>query len=784
MEIITLVRANIRHRKGSFTSIVILMMIISSALLAILSIQDDIYHSIEEAHQRLQTGDVISMMDTKEWSEDMWRRIKENELVEDIQCTDTIPVDTYRYNDREYSGNTIFLQELKPGYRLFHPDGRGYLTDPPELKTGECYVSRGMQTNLSCRIGDRITMAAPSGDHVFRIAGVIEDPMLGASVIGWKNVYISHEDFQMIQGENQKLPGRGKEASMAVTQIAIYKSQDCGLTDERFARELNLETGFADMSFGVITKQQSMHYTYLFPEIICSILIIFVLLLVVVVVVIICHSISSGIEMEYTTLGVMKSQGFSQERIRIIFIVQYLLAQAAGVLAGIFPAMPLNRMAEYIFSPITGILPEGKLSLDMYVVVIAGIFAFSILCMVIITGRIAKISPVRAMAGGRKEIWFDSRGRLPITKRALSASLALRQFTSNKRQYAGITAIVSILVFFMVTMMVLGNVITATSAWESMGIIYSDIDIKYKGEPSQETVGEVERIIKKYSGIDGAWRSCGNYYFSVDGEQIMTCIWSVPEEIRAVSQGRVPLYDNEIVMTEIAADRMGLKVGDKVTIGYQDRKAEYMISGLNQYMNDAGNNISMTKSAAGHLGNSFFVWYWGYILSDRSVGRQTADEINKSFGDELEAVYNEELMDETYQLAIHFMTAVVYIFSLIFAVVVVYMVCARAFLRERRDIGIYKAVGFTAGRLRLQFAVRFLIVAASGSLFGSGLAAACSEKLLSSFLRMVGISSFQVPFGFLTFAVPVLLICLCFFGFAFLAAGRIKKVEVKELVAE
>ena len=133
MEIITLVRANIRHRKGSFTSIVILMMIISSALLAILSIQDDIYHSIEEAHQRLQTGDVISMMDTKEWSEDMWRRIKENELVEDIQCTDTIPVDTYRYNDREYSGNTIFLQELKPGYRLFHPDGRGYLTDVGSL---------------------------------------------------------------------------------------------------------------------------------------------------------------------------------------------------------------------------------------------------------------------------------------------------------------------------------------------------------------------------------------------------------------------------------------------------------------------------------------------------------------------------------------------------------------------------------------------------------------------------------------------------------------------------
>lgn len=784
MEIITLVRANIRHKKGSFTSILILMMIISAALLSILSIQNDIYHSIEEVHQRLRTGDIVSVMDTAEWSEAMQRRIKENEMVEDIQCVDAIPVDIYRYNDREYSGNTIIVQELKPGYRLFDPDGSGYLTDTPEIQAGECYVLRGMQTNLACRTGDRITMSTPSGDYMFRIAGIIEDPMLGASVIGWKNLYINGEDFRRIYQENRELAGSKKEVCTTAVQISIYKAGDCELTDDQFARQLNLDTGFADMSFSVITKQQSMHYTYLFPKIICSVLIVFVLLLVIVVVVIMCHSISTGIEMEYTTLGVMKSLGFSQGKIRIIFIVQYLMAQTAGALAGILPAIPLGRLAERVFSPITGILPGGKLSFGHYVLVIAGIFAASAVCMAIITGRVAKISPVRAIAGGRKEIWFDSRGKLPIAKRALLAGLALRQFTSGKRQYAGITAIVSILVFFMVTMMVLGNVITAKSAWESMGIAYSDIDIKYKGEPSRETVREVEQIIKKHSGIDSSWRSCGNYYFSVDGEQIMSCIWSVPEEIRAVSEGRVPLYDNEIVMTEIAADRMGLRVGDKVTIGYRDKKAEYMISGLNQYMNDAGNNISMTKSAAGRLGDSFFIWYCGYLLSDRSVGRKAAEDINKSFGDELEAVYNEELVDETYQLAIHFMTAVVYIFSLIFAVVVVHMVCARAFLRERRDIGIYKAVGFTTERLRLQFALRFLIVAVSGSVIGSGMAAACSEKILSSFLRMIGISSFQVPFGFLTFAVPALLICLCFFGFAFLAAGRIKRVEVKELVAE
>ena len=784
MEIITLVKANIRHKKGSFTSIIILMAIISAALLSMLSVQDDIFHSISDAHDRINTENIISMIDKSKLSDDLLDSIKNNKQVRDVQCVDTIPADQYMFNGKEYSGNTAFMQELKPGYRLFRQDGKDYLSETPELKQGECYISRGMQTNISCELGDHITITTSSGDYDLKIAGIIEEPMMGAAVIGWKNIYISHEDYKKIYQANQKLTGQKEGVCTIITQMGIYKAEACDLSDNQFARQLNLDTGFADMSYGTSTREQSIHYTYLFPEIICSILMAFVLLLFVVVIVVMCHSISSGIEMEYATLGVMKSQGFSKGKIRIIYIIQYLMAQIIGVLLGIVPAVPLGRFVGNVFSPITGILSSGRISVGKYMLIISCVFLISILCMMVITGKIAKISPVRAISGGKAGIWFDSRLRVPISQRALSPSLALRQFTSNKRQYISIIIIVSILVYFMVTMMVLGNLITAKSAWESMGFTYSDVNVNFRENADELTMTEIEGVIEGYSGIESSWHSCGNYYFSINGEQVMACIWGVPEEVKAIIEGRIPLYDNEIVLTEITADNMGLEVGDKVTVGYRGRKEDYIISGLNQYLNDAGNNFSMTKSAASKLYEKCGIMYIGYTLEDRSVGQSIADELNEKYGDILEAAYVDDFVDEIYQIAINAMTAVVYAFSIIFAVVVVHMVCTKAFLRERRDIGIFKAVGFTSGRLRLQFAVRFLIVAVLGSVIGSVLAAAFSEDMLSLILRMMGISDFNVPFHVMIFALPVVLICVCFFVFAYFAARKIKKVEVKELVVE
>jgi CDP-glycerol glycerophosphotransferase (TagB/SpsB family) len=179
------------------------------------------------------------------------------------------------------------------------------------------------------------------------------------------------------------------------------------------------------------------------------------------------------------------------------------------------------------------------------------------------------------------------------------------------------------------------------------------------------------------------------------------------------------------------------------------------------------------------------VYYCAYSLQDPSQRFAIADEINEKFSDIVAASATEEdsVMD-LYAVARNAMTVIIYVISIVFSLVVVMMVCKKAFLQERRDIGIYKSLGFTSAKLRLQFAVRFLIVSIIGSAVGTVLSFFFTEKVLTMVFRLLGISSFNAQFTVVSFAVPVAIIAVSFFGFAYLASSRIKTVEIKELVVE
>ena len=122
--------------------------------------------------------------------------------------------------------------------------------------------------------------------------------------------------------------------------------------------------------------------------------------------------------------------------------------------------------------------------------------------------------------------------------------------------------------------------------------------------------------------------------------------------------------------------------------------------------------------------------------------------------------------------------------SVIFSAVVIGMICTKAFIKERSDIGILKAIGFTAKELQRQFAFRFLIVSATGSVIGGVCSLFFTKPLLEMLLRMVGVTRIESSITIGSFIVPAVLICLCFFVFSYFAARKTKKVEVRELISE
>lgn len=259
-------------------------------------------------------------------------------------------------------------------------------------------------------------------------------------------------------------------------------------------------------------------------------------------------------------------------------------------------------------------------------------------------------------------------------------------------------------------------------------------------------------------------------------------IFQNPELLPAL-KGRTPIYDNEIAVSPLLLEEFELKIGDEVTVGWNGEKKTYLIVGTVQLMNDAGRCFVLSYEGAERIG--YEQWLWGcYSLESDDRAEEIVKALNGKFAGWIKARENQAMMEEAYDMVILSMQIIIYVFSLLFSLIVVHMVCAKAFVQERTDIGIYKAIGFTAGKLRLQFAVRFLTAAVFGSIIGSICSYVFSARILELLLRGIGITSFETRFDIFTFVVPIAIICMGFFSFAFLSSRKIKRVEIRELVQD
>ena len=125
MEIFTLLSANIRRKKGSFTSIILLMLIISMALTAFLSISKSTRASIENAMKNADAPDInIYIMDDF-YKPETIAKVRNHSSVDRVEEVDSIAT---RYSlNGTVSHNTWILRKYdSEKYPRLTDDCSGY----------------------------------------------------------------------------------------------------------------------------------------------------------------------------------------------------------------------------------------------------------------------------------------------------------------------------------------------------------------------------------------------------------------------------------------------------------------------------------------------------------------------------------------------------------------------------------------------------------------------------------------------------------------------------------
>ncbi len=776
--ILKLLSANLRHKKGAFTGIVILMAIATLTYAVTLSNNRNLEQVVDESFSEHQIGDWVLQLEASP-SQEIMDVLGSHPEITSVHEEQFIRIDAPVLAGGEESLDLTVLRCGRDSEKLFN-EARDGLADYQPLSAGETYLSYKLSRIKGFEIGNEIRIRMHSGyDEAFTVRGYYQD--VADSTVG--TALLCQSDYDRING---KCDGMYDSDRLIFSGTELHIHVRAGTDMKALEKTLKTECSLFQNAFAVSTKEELRYNVMLIASTGTRLVAVYTLLIVMIVMIVIGSTINTAVETEYVNLGVLKAVGFGRGHLRGVWALQYALALLLGSVIGLLAAIPVTSALGGLFTNLSNILTSNRVAFGRCAL---AAFLILLVCMVYVffaTAKVGRISPVRAISGGHSEIYFDSRLQMPIRKRGLHFFVALRQFTSRFRSCMSSVLTAALLVFFLCTVMILAGGISPDLFMTPTGDIEMNL---LSGTLTAEHVPELEEICKRYDPEAEILLWTGRYAYAED-EKILLEVYNTESLFTNPLEGRLPAYDNEITVTEMFAKKTGKRIGDTVTVQMGNKEADFIITGLIQSIMSIGSSgvLEITDEGGRRLGVE--AMDLGYVrLSDQSQKTALTNALNDEMSGYLSArefepgAYMADMI-RTVDLVMNLIIAAVYGVSIVFAAVVVIMNCRSVFLRERTDLGIFRALGFTVNALRLQFALRFLLIAAVGSAVGCAAALLGSGRLLSLLMQMIGISRFGADFTWKTLLLPSAAVSAAFFVCTYLASRRVRNVSVRELVTE
>lgn len=782
MENKTLLKANLKRHKGALFGIFILTLLVAAALGTVLTVWTNSGNYIGSELDRSGYGELTAWVENLSDTTGLKNSIEALDEIERVE-TQSLIYSNYTANEMESDseGQLITYIPAEKRYRFFNDDLTGYSEQPESILPGEVYVSPSMVSMFGIKLDDEITfpIARAGKNLTLTVKGFYEDVYMGSSMIGMKGFLISESDRTVVLDliHNAGIDALARDGAM----LHIFPDNESGLTVSELNSLLNEQTALAEYTESVHSKDAIAGFMLILQNAFSGIILAFVLVLLFVVLIVLSHSISSTIASDFVNMGILKTVGLDSSRLRLLQLLQYGIPAASGLVIGFLLSIPLGSMIAGATLTTTGVLIPATPSFLFMAIAFISISLLLALFIFIRTRRIGRITPIKAIRG-------ETDGAVAkITKPAAFGSnihfrLAFRQLLSGKSRYIGAFVVALLLVFF-------ASLVGRMDSWlgsDGKGMMDAfnpadhDIGVQSFGELTQE---EFEKTIREYSDITDTY-VLAMPTASLNGISYTANVIDQPERFH-ILEGRTCTADNEIVITEFIAANFGISIGDTVTIRGDSGSGEYIVSGIYSCANDMGDNFGMNREGYIKIGRDHpNLWCWHYFLADSSQKGAITEALESAYGGDIHV--HENTWPGLFGIisAMQALLVLMYALVIVFILIVTVMTGSKILSAEQKDLGIYKAIGFSSANLRLTFALRFAFVSVFGGLAGTLLAAAVTDPLVSAVMKLAGISNFVSNPNFVSVILPMIVVTVLFTVFGWLSAGKIKKVPLTVLVTD
>ena len=677
------------------------------------------------------------------------------------------------YSDNE--GQLISHDGTMPYHFI---DRNGEIVDLSEIPVGSIYISPAMESMFDVGIGDtiRFNLSRTNGRKAFTVAGYFEDAFMGSSMIDMKSFLVNSADYEemlRIMADSAAIDVLGRSGAM----LHIFKDPESGLSDKEFYEELQEHTELARYMDFTYRKDSILSYMLLLQNIVSGFLMVFSVVLFVICLIMIRHSLTLVIEQEKGDMAILRTMGLGGGILRSVYVTLYGGSGFLGVVLGtVFCKAAAGSIARGMVTS-TGMLVEVRTPLGL----LSGVF---LICMLVLaaavftqTGRILHIAPMQTL----RETKSTAKVQSPFSRRYLLVHIAVREVLADRGKYISLCLIAMILTVFL-------SVIGHMGAWlgpngeglmNSFSVAEHDLGV----QPLNQTVpmDEIERVINWYSPVVEQYELAMESV-TVNGQEYTANVLDDTKWFHMLS-GNV-CDDNSILITDIVAREMDLEIGDIVRVSANGRRGEYEVSGIYQCANGMGTNIGMSIGGYAKIGDiTGYIWCRHYILEDGNIRDYVYDYLEEHYRG-IDVHTNSWSGLSGIVFVMHMLIVLLYVVTAVIILIAVALVAGKILQSEKSNMAIYKSLGLHTGKLRISFALRFLLVVLGGAFLGFAAAGILADPLIGAVFKSFGIGEFEAGFSLLGNIVPIVVIPVLFALSAWTYSARLSQVSIVELIAE
>ncbi|MBP5417814.1 MAG: FtsX-like permease family protein [Clostridiales bacterium] len=771
---------NLKKHKGEVAILFVLIYLAALLLFCSLSLMLSGNGAIKENDEKYHVSDLV-IFTTPEIEKDLDNAIQKIENLPGTQMVDSIPVANY-VGDYYYGSNP---KEDAVSYQFFLADSScpTYLNAFPEeykdLKDDEIVLPYFLKGTI--KTGESFHILTGGTDHAFTVKGYLEHLFFATpmNVTGYYCI-ISHNVFEDIASTiNPELVG-------TFINCKVKEGVDIDTYDKE------VQHLFDGMTTPVTVARPLMETATLATANIASaIVLLFTLVLVGLAVIIMYFSIKNFIELNIQNIGLLQANGYTAKELRracileemLICVVATILALATGFLI----TTPLNSLEGMLM----GLSGFSGVCIPALIATLISIPLLVFLGTLIASRSYKKLTVLESLRSGISNHNFK-KNRFALDRSSLPMNLALsgKQIFGKPKKSIFIALIIALLTFASLQGFTIYQnfALNQDHLLKLVGFEAADVQCDCSIHP--EVVSElqndprVERILLQNGYMNIEVKSATkNVSLGVDVYDDLEAL-----QYEFLLEGHLPQNGNEIVLTTVNMDKLDVKIGDVVTVisPKSGEPVSYTVCGIDQKINNMGNKALMSSEGAARFNPEHKFSTCMVYLKDGTSVKDFQREWNSRYPMD-SFLLVDDLIGSTIDTLVMAMSAICFIFIALtcFVVILTEILLTRSqIIRERSELGVSKAIGYTSGELVRRMIMSTLPIVVIGVLTGFVLQILLNDTMMSIGLSSFGIAKSNLTMNPIWFLVTAAIIITCATVTSFLNSRSISKLDPVRILKE